>query len=213
MSGLVDTDCGASPFMPAALSKTQVGIWEYAIADDRFCCDPIMAALYGLTEDESRSGVSMARIKAAVHPADRQRSLAKFARIVERGGLFIVEYRTLVLGIERWILVRGHYEMDMSGATRIGRGIVIDITDCKEDGYAQGLAHFLSEPTETGHLNYLAELAITSRRLIDELGGKAQSQLRPLIDALMVGIGKRLAAGFLKKDADHASRKSDRTKH
>ncbi|MDP4025737.1 PAS domain-containing protein [Methylobacterium sp. NEAU 140] len=204
------------PYVPAALAASKVGTWEYDIPADRFHMDAIMAPLYGLTLEEGELGVPISRIRTAIHPEDLPRHLARCAEMFRHGGLFIMEYRTRPWpGTEHWLMLRGSYEANARGQVVIGRGIAIDMTESRQDGYAEGQAHFMSPSLREGlgnPLDQLAEHALQARSATDRVGGRVGALLRPLVDALLYGIGRQLAARFDGPEdvQDEPERKSGR---
>ena len=188
------------PFVPAALAASNVGTWDYDVFSDRIRYDPTMAELFALPEEEGEEGVPASRIAAALHPDDRARFVAKRAHLVEHGGLFVVEYRTVdQQGRVRWILTRGRYEADDKGRIVRGRGICVDLTDSNEDDFASGGAFILVEPENGGLSDPLARAAdhaLAARQAIDDLRGSGRTGLRLCADALLFELGRQLAASI-----------------
>ena len=185
------------PFVRDALTSSNVGTWDYDLQRRLIFCDPVMSEMYGLTAEEGERGASPDCFSAVIHPADRERFGAKRRSMTENGGLFVIEYRTVVRARVRWVLSRGRYDRDGTGQVVRGRGIAIDVTDGKQDGYADGLAFFTStevDPIALGSnaLERAAEHALAARSAIDALGMRGLS-LRADIDALLLRLGRQLA--------------------
>jgi hypothetical protein len=151
-------------FSAHSLVASGVGTWERDPKRGLVHFDSTCAEIFGFSEEEARDGVSMDRIKRALHPDDRKILSDRLRRIQRKGGLIVLEYRTRPSpGVVRWVLVRGRYDPIRPG-DRIapGRGIVIDITESKLDGRAEDRAFFLSEADEADEmpLDRAADLAL-----------------------------------------------------
>lgn len=182
-------------FVPAALSASQVGTWEYDASSDTLRCDDTMARLYGLTPAEAVLGVPMTRINAALHPGDRSRGRQKRETMLARGGLFVIEYRLAASEDDpvRWMLARGRYERDAAGLMH-GRGIVIDVTESKQDGYAEGQAQFVGPlMASRSPLEEATDHAVAARAAIDRMQDADGRILRSAVDALLHALGRCLA--------------------
>lgn len=185
-------------FVPAALAASRVGTWEYDVGADLLRCDDTMAELYGLPVDENGPGIRLGEVQDIIHPEDLARHTSQRRELMQHGGLFVMEYRIRPRpGLERWVLVRGRYETDARTQGLFGRGIAIDVTESKQDGYAEGRAHFLiSDPYSDAacHLDRAAELALRTRQEIDALGGQSGTRLRACVDALLMELGLQIAS-------------------
>ena len=127
------------------LAASQVGVWRHDPKRGVICCDAVLSEMFGFDPDEARDGLSGDRFREAVHPDDRAMLMRRVDHLNKVGGLTAVEYRVVPRpGEFRWILVRGRYEPIRPGqGIMAGRGIVVDITECKLDGDVEGQAVFL----------------------------------------------------------------------
>ncbi|MGT2484999.1 PAS domain-containing protein [Methylobacterium oryzae CBMB20] len=124
----------------------------------------------------------LAVAKACVHPEDRPAVVRQFKAVRERGGLFTAEYRTLSpTGQIRRILERGRIPPGAS-SRRLGHGVIIDVTD------EPPTTRSTVEPADA--LTQAVDRALECR---DALEGVADSELRLLIDMLLLHLGRRIA--------------------
>ncbi|MCJ2012202.1 PAS domain-containing protein [Methylobacterium sp. J-076] len=147
-----------------------------------------------MNADEAAEGLPLVAFTKHIHPEDLPDFEEKIACVRQRGGLFVIEYRTCPTPRDiRWVLARGRFEWDSHAGGIIGRGIVIDITDSKSDGQVEDRAFFV-KPEDTGpSLERLAGFAIEVHNEIEELGEAKGSILRQAIDTLLWAIGRKLA--------------------
>ena len=197
----------AQRFMQGALLATGAGTWEYDVLGGLVYCDPVMAALYDFDPEEAQRGISIAAIADKIHPDDRALCAVRRAIKIKKGGLFVNEYRVVSRrGVVRWVLVRGRYEADATGCVFRARGLVIDATESRLDGYAEGRIFFLAgaEDSEAATaLQSAADHALAARKAIDQLALPTRAALRPFADALLLEIGMHLAVAA--KDGGPAS--------
>jgi hypothetical protein len=181
-------------FVSEALAASNVGTWQSGHDLQHYIADDATAALFGLDATEAAKGLPLANYSRAVHPTDRLLFHDKLDRVMEQGGLFVIEYRTLPRPDHlRWVLARGRYDRDpMTGAMR-GRGIVIDITESKFDGQVEDRALFFEPEQASDPLELAADHAIGARRAIDETDEPEGSTLRHAIDTVLWHLGRRLA--------------------
>lgn len=181
-------------FVQTALSVSQVGTWEYDMVRDRVVTDTITASIFGIDPEKAAAGVSITPFSKNIHPDDLRSFEDKLDNMRERGGLFVIEYRTHPTPADvRWVLARGRYERDPHTGNMIGRGIVIDITDSKSDGHVEDRAVFLKPEGSEPSLENLAALAIQARDEIKQLGEQKGSALWRAVDALLWAVGRALA--------------------
>lgn len=190
------TDPTLYDFVAAALAASNVGTYERDPARGLVRCDPILAHIYGLSEDEAAGGVSLARLRQAIHPDDRHIFSDSLQAQAHRGGLLVIEYRVRHPdGRLRWVLVRGRYEpIEPGHSIAAGRGIVIDITESKLDGYLDdGMSiteHDSGDGLEPHHRAVDHALALYEAALA--MGEDGESVARAAKEALIV-LGKHLA--------------------
>ena len=160
-----------------------------------------MAKLYGLSPLACRLGIAIDMINAAIHRDDRERAIAKRLHTSRHGGLFVIEYRTTPSpGNVRWVLVRGRYECDEHGHAMRGRGIVIDITDIKQDGYADGDLLFATGLSQTAPQPFTPDSLVGSRdvsfegrnQILRLLSSDCWADLKPNMEHLAMPQGEVL---------------------
>ncbi|WP_244625635.1 PAS domain-containing protein [Methylobacterium mesophilicum] len=179
------------------MASLSIGVWEADLEADRTRGDVVMARLFGLSEEEAAEGVTIARLLSAFHPDDLMRDMERRRLVLEQGGVFVWEHRVVPApGIVRWVLARGHYARDPRGRM-FGRGIVIDVTDSRNDGHTDGPARFLTTPEHPGsNLERMTERALEIERIIRDLDVQAAKALRPLIEPLLRELGRQIAASL-----------------
>ena len=187
-------------FIPASLAAAQVGIWDYDVIHDRLRYCRNFAALYGLPPGRGGEGVSMERLVAVTHPDDRAKGHAKRAHLFRHGGAFVYEHRAGPSPSSmHWLLVRGFYEAGEGGRIIRGRGIAIDVTEGKQDGFADGDVFFVTEADdkEVSALDRATKHVLAARRALDELNPESASRLRPAADVLLLEIARHIAGTII----------------
>ena len=190
------------PFVPEALSASQVGVWETDFDNDRTRVDAALAALFGVDPHEAAVGLPLARYVQAVVPEDRAALDEKLNQVRQFGGMYVIEFRTQPKPTDlRWVLARGRYERDQTTGVMTGRGIIIDITESKMDGQVEDRALFFAPDSDGPSLDHVAALTLEARQEIDALGEKEGSHLRNAVDALLWAVGRAIIAaqGALKR--------------
>ena len=179
---------------PLPLATPSIGLWESDIVADRTRGDAVVARLFGLSEAELAEGVPIARLLSVFHPDDLMQDQERRRRVVEDGGVFVWEHRVVPApGIVRWVLARGHYRRDASGRM-FGRGIVVDVTDSRSDGHTEGPARFLSARAGPDSLlERMTERVLEIERMGRDLDADAAKTLRPLIERLLLELGRQIA--------------------
>ncbi len=178
----------------AALAASSVGTWDWDIAADRTRICLITASLFGFSATDVTRGPSLEDYRKAIHPDDRPLFDRTVSDVRRTGGLFVAEYRTRPApGRERWALARGTFEADETGAISRARGIVIDVTDTRMDGFGAGRAMFSVASEPGGGLDRFADLALDAWRNLQGLTVADQEKLGPIMEQLLVAVGRRLA--------------------
>lgn len=176
--------------LSAALSASGVvGTWSWTAKPDRCILDAGAAEV--LAGDHAIAGlpVSLEQAKARVHPEDRPQVFRNFKRLGRSGGLFVAEYRTVsTAGRVRRILDRGRLVRSEAGAVVTGHGIIIDVTEGDVDPAAFAA---LDRHDPAAILDDAAGHALACREAIDKLDS---SELRLLVDMLLLSLGQRMAA-------------------
>lgn len=118
-----------------AMERAHLGIWINDLIAGETFWDERTREIFGIAPDEP---ASLEGGFGLIHPEDRSRAEAAFARAIEPtgSGLYAEEKRLLRPdGSTRWIATRGRVQfVEQGGARRAARltGIVMDITEQKE---------------------------------------------------------------------------------
>ncbi len=170
-------------------SPNAIGTWSWDATTDRICADFYSARLHGVDPDEAEAGLPLSVYLASVHRTDRPRIMAAFRENARDGKASGQEYRVGAAdGVSRWVLTRGRFARDHLGQPVSGRGILVDITALRADAVTANQA---GPETVESPLEAAAAAAIAAYRAIDAL---QDPELRASADALLYGIGRRLAA-------------------
>ncbi|MCJ2009025.1 PAS domain-containing protein [Methylobacterium sp. E-041] len=176
--------------LTAALSASGVvGTWAWSAQPDRCILDAGAADV--LAGDHAIAGlpVPFERAKARVHPDDLPKLSRHFKRLRRSGGLFVAEYRTVsTAGRVRRILDRGRLVRNESGTVLHGHGIIIDVTEGDLD---LGAFAEIERKDPSAILDTAAAHALACRETIDQLDN---SELRLLVDVLLLSLGQQIAA-------------------
>lgn len=165
-----------------------VGSWDWDITSNRIYTDDVVANLFGVDLPEAAAGVPIEHYEAGIHPDDRQWVSAYIHRTVESSGVLVAEYRTCPRqGEVRWVLARGRFYHDAAGRPARSHGIILDITDRKEDG-----ARFAAEPVNQAD-HPLERAADQCMALRDTLAGVKQPFLLKLVDMLLLELARELS--------------------
>lgn len=184
----LDTIVSEAALQAAIDASGGMGAWEWDVAEDRACADPVVALLFNLSPAQSRAGVSFEVIAQAIHPEDREQIGGIIWGCVQEGGSYLAEYRVISAGGRvRWILSRGRFYLDERGRPAEGRGIVVDITDADLSTHAFAAR----APNElTDRMSEAADLGVKLHGLAEELNSP---RLRSLTQLLLLDLGRQLA--------------------
>lgn len=165
-----------------------VGTWDWWLARGSVIYDAGAAEF--LTGDADLAGQELRRPEAvaAVHPDDVEWVTREMQRSVASGGLILAEYRVVhpVLGV-RWILSRGRVHRGESGQPLRAHGILLDITEHRED--SQRYCARAPVPEE-GTLERVVSHCAALRAEADQIGS---SKLRLLVDMVLLEVGQQIA--------------------
>jgi len=110
------------------IEAAELGIWSWEIGADRVHADARMARLFGIPA-EARDNAPIADYLAAFHPDDLEPTVALIREAVAQAGAYAATYRVRTVdGGWRWVIARGHVELDAEGQPAEIRGVVIDAT-------------------------------------------------------------------------------------
>ncbi|SFL65778.1 PAS domain-containing protein [Methylobacterium pseudosasicola] len=175
-----------------ALAATNVGTWEWRIADDVVRCDSVAATMLGIPRDATGRGTTYALFFERIHPEDRPRIASIVKNLQRHGGLYVAQYRTVLAPDDvRWVLARGRFVMGPDGLVSEARGIVIDVTESSRDGFLDE-ATFCAIDSPGGGIDRVAELALALFTAAEGLSGVDFERLKPLMDGLLHEIGRQL---------------------
>ena len=114
-----------------ALKSSQIGVWSWDIASDRFDWDEQIYQLFGLTP-ETFAGTSEA-ILDRLHSDDRGLLVQSLSRAINQGVEHNLEYRIIWDdGSIRYAACRGKAFFNEAGKATHMSGVVLDITDRKQ---------------------------------------------------------------------------------
>lgn len=186
-----------------ALAASDVGTWEWHLADDVLRCDAAAAAMLGVPQARGDRGTTFARFLDRIHPEDRRRVGILVDELRHQGGLYIAQYRTVPdFSDVRWILARGRFGQDANGIVSEARGIVIDVTETSRDGYVDEAA-FCATEVAAGGIDRVAELALSLFTAAEVgLPQPGFERLKPLLDTLLHEIGRQLVSAPPVPDLD-----------
>ncbi|MFD0934623.1 PAS domain-containing protein [Methylobacterium trifolii] len=174
----------------AALAASGVvGTWNWDVVRHVATYDQGAAKL--LAQDPDLAGKPLHGQAAIVgmHPDDVDWMRETTDRLIRNGGLILAEYRVVSLAGEvRWLLSRGRVYQDALGRPVRCRGILIDITESRDD--AQGYVTQTSLRSE-GPLERAAILCLDAR---SALGDGTSSKLRLLMDLLLLELGREIGS-------------------
>lgn len=109
-----------------------IAVWDYDVANDRVTAHGCFAGIFGLDPEGAAEGRPLAAFLSGVHPRDRPRVEAAMREAMRLGGAFDAECRLPQPdGSTRWVMARGHCELDAGGRPLRLPGALVDITDLK----------------------------------------------------------------------------------
>ena len=123
-----------------ALEAAGLGTWEHDLSTRTDSMDARAKALFGMSADEP---VTRARLLEAIHPDDRERTRARWARAVDERARYSAEYRVVWPdGSVHWLMAVGRCVTDpATGAPLQIAGVVLDLTERRhtEEQFQEGL--------------------------------------------------------------------------
>lgn len=179
----VNVPVPAEPF----LEQLGIGLIDADFASQQVYFDEAALQFFGGDPEWMLGGVMFSRFLQQVHVDDRDCVRDCVRMIGPNSPSFVSEHRTYPDPTRTcWVLVRGRGYFDTDGVLLRIVGVVIDVTALKTDDRS-----YMSTVSSGERLNDLADLVIAARRLIDHL---SLSDMRPLIDDLLMRVGMRLGA-------------------
>jgi hypothetical protein len=175
-----------------ALAASNVGTWEWRIANDVVRCDAVAATMLGIPRAATGRGTTYAMFFERIHPQDRPRIASIVGNLQHHGALYVAQYRTVIAPDDvRWVLARGRFVMGPDGTVSEARGIVIDVSESSRDGFLDA-ASFCAIDAPGGGIDRVAELALALFTVAEGLAVDDFQRLKPLLDALLHEIGRQL---------------------
>ncbi|WP_292495462.1 GGDEF and EAL domain-containing protein, partial [Methylobacterium sp.] len=119
-----------------ATEASDIGFWNVDVVNDKAFWPQRVKAMFGMSSD---APVSRAEFLAALHPDDREATMAAFSAALdpERRAPYDVEYRTIGRedGLVRWVAAKGRGLFERDRCVRV-LGTAIEITDRKRSEMA-----------------------------------------------------------------------------
>lgn len=116
-----------------ALAYNAVGTWLWDIKNDVVLADKNSAKLFGLSNDGKPVEAPIEKFIDAIHRDDQKRVQKEIQAAVKNKSAYESEYRIYdAEGMPRWLLARGHVELDEKGVPTRFPGLVVDITERKQ---------------------------------------------------------------------------------
>ncbi|WP_192799885.1 sensor histidine kinase [Brucella anthropi] len=110
-----------------------VGTWDLDVRSNRVTTSGSFAALFGVSQEESRRGVRVDMLSTSVHPQDRDRVFEGLRAAIMSGSDYRCHYRAVTSkGDTRWFIVSGRPVCDDRGRIVQFAGVVIDTTEQSE---------------------------------------------------------------------------------
>ncbi len=114
-----------------------VGTWDLDVRTNRVTTNGTFAQMFGVTEENTRLGVSNDILSTAVHPDDREKVLYCLKHAIATGSDYRCRYRAVTpQGDIRWFIVSGRPVRDERERVVQLAGIVIDVTEQTETAKA-----------------------------------------------------------------------------
>ncbi|KAB1073541.1 PAS domain-containing protein [Methylobacterium soli] len=187
LKGILSKTCPDA--LQAALDALDIiGEWDWDITTNCVRSDALVALLFSVDPDLAEAGAPFTAFTDSIHAEDRERVTLLLGECACAGGSYVAEYRVCSAdGMTRWILARGRFELDASGAPCRGRGIIIDITASRMSEHA----YVRSEKAASGHpLERAADHCIATHRAVME---SEDPHLKLLSEMLLLEVGRKLA--------------------
>ncbi len=166
-----------------AVDAARLGVWDFDVASDTVRSSPELNRILGHPPDRP---LDRATLRANYFPGERERTQAEAQAVLASGGRqFQVEYRYLVHGQVRWLLLRAEVTVGSDGKPSGALGVVMDITERKE---AEERQVFLVHELKHRVKNILAAVqAITSM----SFAGRVEvNEVRAAIDARLAALAR-----------------------
>jgi two-component system CheB/CheR fusion protein len=179
-----------------AVAGSNDGLWDWDVRTNEVYYAPRFKELLGYGDHEFEN--VFASFETHLHPADRERTLAKVHRHLDTGESYDVEYRLLTkCGEYRWFRARGQAVWDNAGRAVRMAGSLTDLMKQKQEEAV--LERYTAEVQRANETLRIAEAearkAVVKR---DQFLAMLSHELRNPLSAIMSGIGV-----LDHTDADH----------
>lgn len=165
-----------------------VGTWDWDVVRQTARYDAGAAKLLAGDPDLAGQPLHVDAATAGIHPEDMGWLSAEAKRAIAAGGLILAECRVVTQNRgTRCLLARGRVYQDPHGRPVGCKGILIDITESREETHGYLARSGLSSEDPTSRA---AACCLEARDLLDE---QACSRMRLLLDLTLFEIGRHLA--------------------
>ncbi|MFE1599525.1 PAS domain-containing protein [Methylobacterium sp. ID0610] len=164
-----------------------MGSWEWDIHADRLRANDAVAEMLCVAPEQVTSGISLARFADCIHPDDRDEVMRRMRQNAADGASVVAEFRLIARdGTERWVLVRGRYDLDEAGRPIRGQGILVDMTGSRlsDRPYGRQIGSASAHPLERA-----VDHCLSARDAIAETDERF---LMKLVDMLLLELGRQL---------------------
>jgi len=169
-------------------TAAEVHTWEIDLSTDNFICSANLKELLGYNQEDIMSVESM---NMQIIEAHKQRVTDEFDMALKETGKFDVEYMICKVNCEesRWVRAKGKVLYDQASRPTHFAGVIIDITDKKEDEIRKNdfiamVSHELKTPL-TSLKGYIQLLAIKNRKnedpFVTNALAKGEGQLKKML--------------------------------
>jgi hypothetical protein len=165
-----------------------IGTWNWNVSLRLLYADEPAARILGVDPERARGGVTLSAFAECIHPDDRAEVIERMQSNASHGGSVVAEFRLRSAdGEDRWVLARGHYDLDHAGRPLRGRGVLIDMTGSRLSDHAFGQR---LGPSPAHPLERAADHCLSAR---DAIAETEFPFLLKLVDMLLLELGRQLA--------------------
>lgn len=114
------------------LANSMVGTYSWNVKSDTVYADANLITMFNLERETVEKGLPIKRFIATIDSEDRDRVQREIDQALKSRKLFEAEYRITTKDNMRWVIARGHVEVDATGKADLLSGVVVDITERKK---------------------------------------------------------------------------------
>lgn len=115
------------------LANSMVGTYAWEVASDTVYADANLITMFGFEKETVSQGLPIDKFISSIHSDDQARVQRDINKALKTRKLFESEYRIMTQSnVLRWVIARGHVEVDDKGVAASLSGVVIDITERKK---------------------------------------------------------------------------------